>query len=132
MEKESGESEMTSLIYSALEAVKVLPTAMREWIESLAPIGTVVDIEVSRGCVDVESYGGSRIHVPINYLRLKVTIPPLEHCCMFVEHNGQWMKSDENTDIVHTGKHETVVEKQELNDSDAFDLMDSIRDELWK
>jgi hypothetical protein len=34
--------------------------------------------------------------------------------------------------IVYTPDFETKVQKQELNDNDAFDLMDSIRDELWK
>ena len=29
-------------------------------------------------------------------------------------------------------KYEAIVGKEELSDNDAFDLMDSIRDELWK
>lgn len=121
-----------SLIYDSLKAIEVLPTVMREWIESLAPVGKVIDIEVSRDHWGYESNGGYRYTIPTNYLRLKVTIPPLEHCCMFMQYQGQWVRADGNTDIVYTGKHETIVEKEELNDNDAFDLMDSIRSELWK
>ena|SRR5258706_240826 len=117
---------------SSLEAVEMLPKAMREWIESLAPVGRVVDIEIHRNVFGCDSYDGNRLHVPSDYLKLKVTIPPLEHCCTFTQYQGEWVKADENTDISCTIKHETVVQKKELNDNDAFDLMDSIRDELWK
>lgn len=34
--------------------------------------------------------------------------------------------------IAYTPDFETKVQKQELDDNDAFDLMDSIRGELWK
>lgn len=108
------------------------PKVMHEWIESLGNVEDIKAVEVFRDCADVTSYGGSRIHAPTGYVKLKVTIPPLEHCCTFVQFRGEWMKADENTDIVYTSKYETKIEKQELSDKDAFDLMDSIRDELWK
>ena len=105
---------------------------MSEWIESLGPVEDIKDIEVVGDCVALESDGGYRINVPSDCLKLKITIPPIEYCCTFVQCNGGWMRVNEYGDISYTGKNETKVEKEELNDNDAFDLMDSIRDELWK
>jgi len=117
---------------SIIETIEMLPSVMQEWIKSLVPIGECADIEIRRDCNTFVSYRGYRVNLPSSCLQLKVTIPPIEHHCMFVECNGGWMRVDEYGEIVYTGKNETKVEEQELNDNDAFDLMDSIRDELWK
>jgi len=112
--------------------LRVLPQFMQEWIESLGLVKDIQDLSVEREAVPYVSYGERKSFVSTNYLDVKVIIPPLEHCCRFVQFKGEWMKAGENTDIAYTGKHETVVENKELDDNDAFDLMDSIRDELWK
>jgi len=121
--------------------LEVWPKFIRDWIEGLGPLGDIIDIEVSRDCVAYISDGGFRKAIPNGYFKVKVTIPSLEHCCTFVKYNGEWTIADENADIVYPSRdenidisyassYETVVEKQELTDNDAFDLMDSIREEI--
>ena len=117
---------------SILDTVEILPKNMGDWIESLGPVEDIKDIEVIRDCAYYESDGGYRVCIPSDCLKVKVIIPPLEHCCIFVQCNGGLMRVGEYGHIVHDVRRKTVVEKQELNDNDAFDLMDSIRDELWK
>lgn len=108
------------------------PKVMYDWIENLGNVEDIKDVEVIRDHLGYVSDGGYKLYTSNNCLKLKVTIPPLEHCCTFVQYQGEWMRVDENTDISCAIKHETVAQKQELSDVDAFDLMDSIRDELWK
>ena len=121
------------------------PQALKDWIEQDLGWKAQDLREIVVKFQELESrYQKYGTVVEASVTRNKLTVLETRKHQFLQLRNGEWQKFKgwmesgnsvfpiTDWEICYTSSYETVVEKKEMDDRDAFDLMDSIREELWK
>lgn len=128
------------------------PSVIRDWIEQDLGwnIQDVKDIMIDHQMMTIGPY--DRKYTCLGYMDVSISVKTADgyevrkHRFLQLP-NGEWSKRKEwlwiggkdgnflpvaDSQISYISGYETKAEKQEMNDRDAFNLMDSIREDLWK